>query len=143
MRELTPKQVADQAAPIAAYLEQRAQELAAPLIEQARRDAEETVKAARLDAQRQSDLVDELRRHIAVMERNLSRAAARQYTDGIRAERNLLHALVQEALHLRAAGECAPGGNETWGGWDRSAEATLRILDASDACAELPAGTSG
>lgn len=74
MRELTPKQVADQAAPIAAYLEQRAQELAAPLIQQARRDAEEASTEARLDAQMLREMVDELRRHIAVL--------TKRYPDG-------------------------------------------------------------
>ena len=39
--------------------------------------------------------------------------------------------LVEEALHLRMHGECAPGGNETWGEWDRKAEVFLRDLPPS------------
>lgn len=34
--------------------------------------------------------------------------------------------LLEEALHLRANGERAPGGNETWRDWDRKAERFLR-----------------
>ena len=34
--------------------------------------------------------------------------------------------LLEEALHLRMNGERAPGGNETWRGWERDAERFLR-----------------
>lgn len=34
--------------------------------------------------------------------------------------------LLEEALHLRMYGENAPGGNETWGDWDKRTEAFLR-----------------
>lgn len=37
--------------------------------------------------------------------------------------------LLEEALHLRMHGERAPGGDETWAGWDRKAEAYLRETD--------------
>lgn len=34
--------------------------------------------------------------------------------------------LLEEALHLRANGERAPGGTETWQQWERKAEEYLR-----------------
>jgi hypothetical protein len=41
--------------------------------------------------------------------------------------------LLTEALHLRMNGERAPGGNETWADWDKSAEEFLRgLLPAAD-----------
>ena len=40
--------------------------------------------------------------------------------------------LLEAALHLRMNGERAPGGEETWAGWTREAEAFLRSrLDGS------------
>ena len=34
--------------------------------------------------------------------------------------------LLEEALHLRVNGEWAPGGTETWAGWERETEEFLR-----------------
>jgi hypothetical protein len=38
--------------------------------------------------------------------------------------------LVQRALDLRQFGQLAPGGKDTWAGWERDAEAWLRDLAA-------------
>lgn len=46
--------------------------------------------------------------------------------------------LVEEALHLRANGERAPGGSETWQEWDRKAEAYLRDVPATQGSENRP-----
>lgn len=40
--------------------------------------------------------------------------------------------LAEDALLLRQNGECAPGGDETWRGWEERAEAVLRGFLPSD-----------
>jgi transcriptional regulator with XRE-family HTH domain len=56
------------------YLEQRARELAGPLVEAAEREAEERVRQFEAQAQRQQDLIDELRRQLTCALRDGERA---------------------------------------------------------------------
>jgi len=61
--------------------------------------------------------------HVHVVPRREGDGLALPWTG--QAERELL---LKEALFLRANGEYAPGGNETWHGWDDKAERFLRGL---------------
>lgn len=58
------------------HIQRRAEELAAPLVAEAERKANEAVRDARMAVQRQEDIVAELRRRIAVMERQREAANA-------------------------------------------------------------------
>lgn len=58
------------------YVTRRATELAAPLIEIAQAEAAALVKSAEFEAQRQIDLVRELRRRLAAIERQTAQAEA-------------------------------------------------------------------
>jgi chromosome segregation ATPase len=52
------------------YIERRAAELAEPMIQQAEHDAEAAIRAADAKAQRQEDLLTEMRRQIVPLERH-------------------------------------------------------------------------
>lgn len=73
-------QLGNMTANLSEYIERRAQELAQPLIDEAREAAAVEVKDAQTGQQRAEDLVTELRRQLAALERNRERYRQRAET---------------------------------------------------------------
>lgn len=79
-------------------------------------------------------LADAERRIATAIDVSASLRRRSQVLSVVEAQRDGLRRLVEYALRLRMYGECAPGGDETWGRFDRDAEEFLRALPAADEC---------